>query len=445
MDNDGPGQEGAESFAKKIGLGRCLLVRPTGADAPKDANDALRENFDLEELILRADVVPHESILTFSEIRSQVLHEICNPHEYSGAAIPSLPTLTNILKGVRRGELTVLTGATGSGKTTFLSQLSLDFAENGINVLWGSFEVKNTRLMHKLLRQFSREPLPSALDLKKRDGNANEVLQALADRFEDLPLYFMRFHGGSNVEDIVDAMEYAIYVHDVEHIILDNLQFMLTRDYSRGSFDKFDVQDYAVEVFRKFATEKNVHITLVVHPRKEDEGQKLGISSIYGSAKSTQEADTVLILQSDGRRKYIDVKKNRYDGTLGFCPLHFQLQSGRYEETPEMGIDAEKYHQQVLEMNNSISAQTKLKKKQNDDGTILDSMSQDDIDSLFTGDEYGKGKPRSMSTLSPARLALYNRIRGKGDPFNFGNAEANKRVSKATAKNWDPSELCSRK
>lgn len=54
-----------------------------------------------------------------------------------------------------------------------------------------------------------------------------------------------------------------------------------------------------------------------MHPRKEDEGAKLGISSFYGSAKATQEADTVLILQSDGNKKFLDVKKNRYDGTIG--------------------------------------------------------------------------------------------------------------------------------
>jgi hypothetical protein len=72
-----------------------------------------------------------------------------------------------------------------------------------------------------------------------------------------------------------------------------------------------------------------------VHPRKEDEGAKLGISSFYGSAKATQEADTVLILQSDGNRKFLDVKKNRFDGTIGHVPLHFQRKSGRYSETPE--------------------------------------------------------------------------------------------------------------
>jgi len=71
----------------------------------------------------------------------------------------------------------------------------------------------------------------------------------------------------------------------------------------------------------------------VVHPRKEDEGAKLGISSFYGSAKATQEADTVLILQSDGKRKFVDVRKNRFDGTLGHVPLYFDRKSGRYSET----------------------------------------------------------------------------------------------------------------
>lgn len=29
------------------------------------------------------------------------------------------------------------------------------------------------------------------------------------------------------MEKVLDAMEYAVYVHDVEHIVLDNLQFMM--------------------------------------------------------------------------------------------------------------------------------------------------------------------------------------------------------------------------
>lgn len=183
--------------------------------------------------------------------------------------------------------------------------------------------------MQKLLQQFAREPLPVG------NAQAVESLNALADRFQNLPLYFMKFHGGSDVDDVIDAMDFAVYVNDVEHIILDNMQFMISRNTAGGStFDKFDIQDIAIEKFRKFATERDVHVTLVCHPKKEEEGAKLGISSVYGSAKATQEADTVLILQSDGRRKCVEVKKNRFDGTLGMSPLFFERSSGRYVEQP---------------------------------------------------------------------------------------------------------------
>jgi twinkle protein len=212
-----------------------------------------------------------------------------------------------------------------------LGQLSLDFAEQGISTLWGSFEIKNTRLIHKMLQQFAREPLPIG------GFGYQSKLEEIANNFESLPLYFLKFHGGSDIDEVMGAMDYATYVHDVQHIILDNMQFMISRKSTNSSFDKFDVQDMAVEKFRKFATEKNVHVTLVVHPRKENEGARLDISSIYGSAKATQEADLVLILQNDGRRKFVEVKKNRYDGTLGLCPLFFERQSGRYMETPPAG------------------------------------------------------------------------------------------------------------
>jgi hypothetical protein len=38
---------------------------------------------------------------------------------------------------------------------------------------------------------------------------------------------------------------------------------------------------------------------------------------VFGSAKATQEADLVLILQRLEGHAYLDVKKNRYDGAVG--------------------------------------------------------------------------------------------------------------------------------
>ena len=74
-----------------------------------------------------------------------------------------------------------------------------------------------------------------------------------------------------------------------------------------------------------------MHVTLVIHPRKED-GDKLTTNSIFGGGKATQEADNVLLLQEEEinpklKRKYIQIAKNRFCGELGFVPLFFNRPS----------------------------------------------------------------------------------------------------------------------
>jgi twinkle protein len=139
-------------------------------------------------------------------------------------------------------------------------------------------------------------------------------------------MYFMRFYGSTDVDEVLDAMEYAVYVHDVQHVILDNLQFMMSGHGKVGSlrrvcvlrshalnlqgYDKFEQQERALDKFRKFASAKNIHLSLVIHPRllvigdlnvllkrfltvhvdfrKEDEDAKLKMSSVFGTAKATQ-------------------------------------------------------------------------------------------------------------------------------------------------------------
>jgi twinkle protein len=56
----------------------------------------------------------------------------------------------------------------------------------------------------------------------------------------------------------------------------------------------------------------------------------MGMSSVFGGGKATQEADNVIILQTrmakdtDGRKvayRSLDIKKNRFDGEVASIPL----------------------------------------------------------------------------------------------------------------------------
>ena len=66
----------------------------------------------------------------------------------------------------------------------------------------------------------------------------------MADLFSELPIHYLRFFGATDVARVLDAMDYACYAYDVTHIILDNLQFMLSNlEEPSSKFGKFDMQD----------------------------------------------------------------------------------------------------------------------------------------------------------------------------------------------------------
>lgn len=306
--------EASKIFSRKLGLRRCSLVRP-GEYRPRPVEAlALGKNF--SHIIQSSIPAAHKSIVSFKQLREDVYGELVNTDQVAGVKWTRFLELNRILKGHRKGELTVFTGPTGSGKTTFISEVALDLCMQGVNTLWGSFEINNVRLAKIMLTQFAMQRLEENL----------EQYDFWADKFEELPLYFMTFHGQQNIKTVLDTMQHAVYMYDINHVIIDNLQFMMGQE--NLSVDKFAVQDHIIGAFRKFATNSSCHVTLIIHPRKEEDDRELQTASIFGSAKASQEADNVLILQekklvtSPGRRS-LQVTKNRFDGDVGIFPLDF--------------------------------------------------------------------------------------------------------------------------
>lgn len=79
----------------------------------------------------------------------------------------------------------------------------------------------------------------------------------------------MSFHGSNDVNKVLGTITYAIERYGVTFIVIDTLQFLLS---GQGEgYKKFDMQDYVMSELRSIATAYNVHICVVIHPRKTED------------------------------------------------------------------------------------------------------------------------------------------------------------------------------
>jgi twinkle protein len=76
-----------------------------------------------------------------------------------------------------------------------MSEYSLDLAMQGVNTLWGSFEIKNSRLGRTMLQQMTGIPLNKNID----------KFDMYADEFEKLPIFFMTFHGQQSIKHVLEV------------------------------------------------------------------------------------------------------------------------------------------------------------------------------------------------------------------------------------------------
>ena len=315
MDNDQAGQKGSSEIIKRLGAWRCKnVILPF-----KDANECLQKKVSVEainECFANAKSFDMDELKSISDFALAVKDELENPMKLNGIPTSSYE-LTKILKGWRRAELTVWSGQSGSGKSTFLLQEMLHMVmEHDQKFVLGSFEMRPEDSIKWILRQYYQ-----------RNVNSKDVDEALKKLENNI--FIIDFVGDIGKELLFEIMSFAYKKYGVDNFIIDSLMKV---NLSSDEKKLYGEQKKFTSNLTDFAKKYNAHVHLVAHARKgTNDKSKMDKTDVSGSSDITNLAHNVVVMHRNegevGADSSLFVKKNRAVGYLGEVKYKFQDES----------------------------------------------------------------------------------------------------------------------
>lgn len=215
------------------------------------------------------------------------------------AELLSIPTgyheLDKKIIGLFAGELTVLSGLNASGKTSWLNCITLNVIEKGFKVAIWSGEMQDWRFQNWMNQMAAGKGY-----VRKKQGFDNlyytpkDVCEKI-DSWIDGKLFLYNNSYGSKWEQLFNDVKEIVEEKGVQLVILDNLATLCIDGYDSGTYAN---QTKFIIDLKEYAKQKNIHVILVAHPRKQNDFlRKEGIS---GTADLTNIADNVFLLHRVG-------------------------------------------------------------------------------------------------------------------------------------------------
>ncbi|MCI8620602.1 MAG: AAA family ATPase [Clostridia bacterium] len=232
------------------------------------------------------------------------------------------------VRGFIIGQISVWSGLNGSGKSNILLQEMLNAITQGYKVMLFSGEMQDYSINNILLRMVAGSKcLQSSIDGTYYYVKNIETKQKIEEWLEG-KFYLYKNTCSMKAQDIIEAIKYIVQ-NGIRLVILDNLMTLNLRDYDK---DKYEAQSIFVKELANLSKKLNIHIFVVMHPRKS-----MGFlrkEDISGTADLTNAVDNVFIVHRNNidfrnrSKDVIDQKINnpnertgvyQYDNVLEVC------------------------------------------------------------------------------------------------------------------------------
>jgi archaellum biogenesis ATPase FlaH len=306
--------------------------------------------------------------------------------------------------GMNRGELNIFAGGSGAGKSLFLANLGVNWALQGLNVVYLTLELSEALVSMRI------DSMLTGISTKEIFRDLDDVemkVKMIGKKSGMLQVKYMP--SGKTSNDLRAYLkEYEIKVgKKVDILLVDYLDLLMPVSKKISPADLFIKDKYVSEELRNLAVEKNcVLVTAAQLNRGAVEEVEFDHSHISGGLSKIQTADNVFgIFTSRAMRErgryQIQLMKTRSSSGVGMkVDLEFNLESLKISDLPEEDQESTSGgNRGTSSIIDSIKRKTEIQREEPTEGVavgkvraqvestklreILNNMSSDDEDAPF--------------------------------------------------------------
>lgn len=241
--------------------------------------------------------------------------------------------------GFNRGELNIFAGASGAGKSLFLANLGVNWALQGMNVMYLTFELSENLVS---MRIDSMVTGISSRDVFKNVDDVEIKVKMIGKKSGALQVKYMP--SGKTANDVRSYVkEYEIKTgKKIDVLLIDYLDLMMPVGVKVSAENLFVKDKYVSEELRNLAMElKTVFVTASQLNRSAVEEVEFDHSHISGGISKIQTADNVIgiftsrAMKERGRYQIQLMKTRNSSGLNSKIDLEFDIDTLRISDLGE--------------------------------------------------------------------------------------------------------------
>ena len=334
FDNDEAGNAASLECANLLPVKKVRIVKSEG----KDANELLVDGkgHKIIEAIWEAKTFTPQGIVEGSDTKDLLLRE-----DYVETFPYCWHGLNKKLGGIRLGEINLLTGGTGTGKSQVCREISFHLINQKIKVGYIALEESVKRSIQGLV-SIPLNKLIHIPEIKKKTSE-EEIIKSW-EQVKDYVCFYDHF-GSSSSEDLMNRIRYMVKALDCKVIFLDHISIVISEVTSSENSDERRLIDNTMSALRKLVEELKCGIFIVSHLKRpegkisHEQGLQVSLAHLRGSHSLATIPNQIISFernqQSETENNILTVRvlKNRFSGDCGIASsLIYNKDTGRLSE-----------------------------------------------------------------------------------------------------------------